>query len=64
MPVAVSLCPWRYTGAVYIFTDYKDLTNPIFNFIKHKVISSYDKIIDDTSVDVVMVLDDNDACLI
>ena len=46
----------------YIFTDYKDLTNPIFNFIKHKVISSYDKIIDDTSVDVVMVLDDNDEC--
>lgn len=42
----------------YVLTDYKDLNNPIYNSIKHKVISNFDKIIDDLSIDTVLVLED------
>jgi homoserine dehydrogenase len=44
----------------YVITNYNDNSNPIYNLINHKVITNYEKILNDLSVDTVMVLEDNE----
>ena len=41
----------------YVLTNYKEV-NRIYDLIKHKVVLNYDRIINDLSIDTIMVLED------